>query len=76
MTPMWDGMLGTGAGREAAIAGVEAGIPLGRFGNAQEVADVAVFLASEKSSYMTGGEIHLDGGSLAGAQARPDRAED
>lgn len=76
MTPMWDAMLGTGEAREAAIAGVEAGIPLGRFGRAEEVADAAVFLASEKSSYMTGSDIHLDGGILAGAQARPERAED
>ncbi len=75
MTPMWDGMLGTREARKAAIAGVEAGIPMGRFGRADEVADVAVFLACEKSSYMTGGDIHLDGGILAGAQARPERAE-
>lgn len=76
MTPMWDAMLGTGEARKAAIAGVEAGIPMGRFGRAEEVADAAVFLASEKSSYMTGSDIHLDGGILAGAQARPERAED
>jgi len=76
MTPMWDAMLGTGKGREAAIAGVEAGIPLGRFGRAEEVAEAAVFLASDKSSYMTGGDIHLDGGILAGAQARPERADE
>ncbi|MCP2680690.1 glucose 1-dehydrogenase [Maricaulaceae bacterium NA33B04] len=76
MTPMWDGMLGTGEARDAAIAGVEAGIPMGRFGHPEEVADTAVFLASDKSSYMTGGDIHLDGGILAGAQARPERAED
>ncbi len=76
MTPMWDAMLGTGAARDAAIAGVEAGIPLGRFGTADEVADAAVFLAGPTSSYMTGGDIHLDGGILAGAQARPERAEE
>lgn len=75
MTPMWDAMLGRGAARDAAIAGVEAGIPLGRFGRAEEVADAAVFLASDQSSYMTGSDIHLDGGILAGAQARPERAE-
>lgn len=76
MTPMWDAMLGEGEAREAAIAGVEAGIPLGRFGRAEEVADAAVFLAGSTSSYMTGGDIHLDGGILAGAQARPERAEE
>ena len=76
MTPMWDAMLGEGETRQAAIAGVEAGIPMGRFGRAAEVADTAVFLASDKSSYMTGADIHLDGGILAGAQARPDPADD
>lgn len=37
-------------------------VPLGRFGNADEVATVAVFLASEDSSYITGAEIPVDGG--------------
>jgi len=76
LTPMWDAMLGEGAVRAAAEADVEAGIPLGRFGQAREVADAAVFLASDKSSYMTGSELHLDGGILAGAASSPRRAED
>lgn len=75
MTPMWDAMLGEGEARDATIASVEAGVPLGRFGRADEVADAAVFLASAASSYMTGGSLHLDGGILAGAEARPQRAE-
>lgn len=37
-------------------------IPLGRYGDAQEVAEVAVFLASEKSRYITGQVIVVDGG--------------
>jgi len=73
-TPMWDAMLGDGAQRDAIIAEVEAGVPMGRFGTPQEVADAAVFLASDRSSYMTGTGLHLDGGILAGAQAPPKKA--
>lgn len=36
---------------------------LGRFGNVEEVADVVVFLTSEKASYITGACINVDGGS-------------
>jgi len=39
-------------------------IPLGRFGLPDEVGDLAVFLASEKSKYLTGQVIPLDGGYL------------
>ena len=74
MTPMWDAMLGDGAQREAMIADVEAGVPMGRFGTAEEVAEAAVFLASDRASYMTGTGLHLDGGILAGAQAAPGSA--
>ena len=38
--------------------------PLGRFGNAAEVAGIAVFLASDDASYMTGQTIYPDGGRL------------
>ena len=39
-----------------------AGIPLGRFGRAEEFADLACFLLSARSSYVTGTAINLDGG--------------
>jgi hypothetical protein len=39
-------------------------IPLGRLGTAGEVAELAVFLASDKSSYITGTEIVIDGGNI------------
>jgi len=39
-------------------------IPLGRFGLPDEAGDLAVFLASEKSKYLTGQVIPLDGGYL------------
>lgn len=70
-TPLWDAMLGEGEARDALVAQIEAGVPMGRFGTAGEVADAAVFLASAQSSYMTGAGLHLDGGILAGAEASP-----
>ena len=41
---------------------LEQNIPLGRAGNAGEVADLAVFLASDKARYITGARIVIDGG--------------
>lgn len=40
-------------------------VPLRRFGSAEEVARVALFLASDASAYVTGTEIPVDGGLLA-----------
>lgn len=40
----------------------KAGIPLGKFGTAEDVANVALFLASDMSSYVTGQVINADGG--------------
>lgn len=37
-------------------------IPMGRYGTAEEVADLIAFLASEASSYITGQNIRIDGG--------------
>lgn len=42
----------------------QAGIPLGRLGDPQDIANVAVFLASDLASYVTGQEIIVDGGMV------------
>ena len=39
-------------------------VPLGRFGKPEEIANLATFLLSPKSSFMTGAEIVIDGGQI------------
>lgn len=45
--------------------------PIGRFGTVREIAEAVLWLASAKSSFMTGHYIVLDGGFLAGPPALP-----
>jgi 3(or 17)beta-hydroxysteroid dehydrogenase len=71
LTPMWEPLLGHGAQREANMAAIVADTPLGRFGRPAEVAALAVLLASDECPYMTGSELHVDGGLMAGTAARP-----
>lgn len=71
LTPMWEPMLGEGPEREANMAALVADTPLKRFGTPEEVAALCVYLASDESAYMTGAELTLDGGLLAGSAASP-----
>ena len=40
-------------------------IPMGRFGQAKEMADAALYLASDESSFVTGSTFTVDGGITA-----------
>jgi 3-oxoacyl-[acyl-carrier protein] reductase len=51
---------------EAVVKSWEALIPMGRLGTPEEFAALVAFLASEKSSYITGASIHIDGGYYKG----------
>jgi len=64
-------MLGTGPDREAKMQALVADTPLKRFGMPDEVAAIAAMLASDEATYMTGAEINIDGGLLAGSAASP-----
>lgn len=52
----------TGELDEKVLDGIKAETPLGRAGDADEVADAVVFLSSDMSSYITGEVIRVDGG--------------
>jgi 3(or 17)beta-hydroxysteroid dehydrogenase len=71
LTPMWQALIGEGPDREVRQARMVADTPLKRFGTVEEVAAIAVLLASDEAAYMTGSEVHLDGGLLAGSSASP-----
>jgi len=55
--PMWS--------NPEALQTLEASIPMGRIAEPEDVVSVALFLASDASSYITGQTIYLDGGTLA-----------
>jgi NAD(P)-dependent dehydrogenase (short-subunit alcohol dehydrogenase family) len=44
---------------------IGASLPLGRIGTARDIANAALFLASDESSFMTGAEMIVDGGFIA-----------
>jgi NAD(P)-dependent dehydrogenase (short-subunit alcohol dehydrogenase family) len=71
LTPMWEPMLGEGKQREERMQHFVKDTPMQRFGSPDEVAALAVLLASEEASYMTGAELNLDGGILAGSISAP-----
>lgn len=71
LTPMWDPMLGEGAARESTMAALVKDTPMQRFGTVDEVAALCVLLASDEARYITGAEMTIDGGLLAGSAATP-----
>ncbi|MBM3193051.1 MAG: glucose 1-dehydrogenase [Chlamydiae bacterium] len=71
LTPMWEPMLGNGPDRSFRIAQIAKDIPMQTMGMPDDVANAALFLASDESKYITGIELTIDGGLLAGAGAPP-----
>ncbi|MBA4164234.1 MAG: short-chain dehydrogenase [Erythrobacter sp.] len=71
LTPMWEPLLGDGPDRDDRMAAFVSDTPLKRFGTVEEVAALCLYLASDESAYMTGSELTLDGGLLAGSAASP-----
>jgi NAD(P)-dependent dehydrogenase (short-subunit alcohol dehydrogenase family) len=66
LTEMWEPLLGTGPLREQRVREFTKDTPLRRFGEPAEVAALAVLLASDEATYITGSEFNIDGGMLAG----------
>ena len=64
-TPMVDGIAkeSDSENPESVIRGIAAGIPMKRLGTIEELGELAAFLASDESSYITGQGIVIDGGS-------------
>ena len=69
LTKMWDKELGQDALREQRIAEFSQNIPLKRMGTPKDVAYAALYLASDESQFVTGTELLLDGGIMAGSSA-------
>ncbi len=62
-TPGLHGIATTPEEEKALVAGLVAQTPIGRLGQPEEIAAVALFLASDDSSFMTGAEVFVDGGA-------------
>ena len=63
--PMAEGMIAQFRDPPRAREKLAASVPLGRFGTPAEVAELAVYLLSEESAFVTGAEFVLDGGLTA-----------
>ncbi len=63
VTPGLTGLAPDPAAAQAMLRDMAAGIPMDRVAQPEEIASAALFLASDESSFMTGGEIFVDGGS-------------
>jgi NAD(P)-dependent dehydrogenase (short-subunit alcohol dehydrogenase family) len=66
-TPLTTGMISKSAGgNESHPFAPPNSIPLGRLAEPEEIAEVALFLLSDRSSYVTGQALVVDGGQSAG----------
>ena len=65
MTPMVEGIAkdSNAENPQSVVDGIAAGIPMGRLGTIEELGELAAFLASDESTYITGQGIVIDGAS-------------
>ena len=61
-TPIFDGQADSPEEADAISAQFAAAVPLNRMGRPEEIADAALFLASDESSFVAGSELSVDGG--------------
>jgi NAD(P)-dependent dehydrogenase (short-subunit alcohol dehydrogenase family) len=61
-TPLYGKLGMSEADLKTVSASIQGQVPAGRFGNASEIAQAVVFLASDESAYTVGAEIQIDGG--------------
>ena len=64
-TPMLDDIVATTRNPDKFRAGLQGNVPLGRFGRPEEVAAMALYLASDEARFVTGAEFAIDGGFTA-----------
>ena len=64
-TPMLDNIVATTRDPARFRAGLQGTVPLGRFGQPEEVAAMALYLASDDAKFVTGAEFVIDGGFTA-----------
>lgn len=74
LTPMWEEMLSKDKDRAEQLAALAKDIPMQRLGAPEDVAYAALFLACGESKYITGSELNVDGGILAGSHASPGKS--
>lgn len=70
-TPIWAGLAPTDAAQQQLEARLNRGIPLNRFGEADEVAKTVLFLASDDALHITGVELFIDGGATGSPFGAP-----
>jgi NAD(P)-dependent dehydrogenase (short-subunit alcohol dehydrogenase family) len=70
-TPLLDEAVSKAGDREAFIGKLQAAIPLARLGQAEEVANAVLFLASDEASFVQASEIVVDGGATGAFSGAP-----
>lgn len=74
LTKIWDPMLVSDAlSKQEMLTNLAKQIPIGHMGDPIDVAYAVLYLGSDESKYITGTELNIDGGILAGSAASPEK---